>query len=189
MRRTRSCRPISAELWLNEIATDFLPAKHDALLALVAELVADGVPIHGVGIQGHRFSPNGPDQALFERQLRDFTDLGLAVAITELDLATDPADPSGAQRQADAYGRMFGACLAVPGCAEVTIGGSPTARRGSTASTSCRSQRDRCCSTSSFARSRPTCGSGRCWPRPRSRLPRRLHRAARHRRMPREPSR
>lgn len=121
--RTAHAVDPTAELWLNETGSDYLPAKHDALVALVAELVADGVPIHGVGIQGHRFTPDGPDQAVFERQLRDFTDLGLAVAITELDVATDPADPLAAQRQADAYGRMFGACLAVAGCDEVTMWG------------------------------------------------------------------
>jgi endo-1,4-beta-xylanase len=121
--RTAHAVDPTAELWLNEVGTDYLPDKHDALLALVAELVADGVPIHGVGIQGHRFTPDGPDQATLERQLRDFTDLGLAVAITELDVATDPADPSAAQRQADAYARMVGACLAVAGCDEVTMWG------------------------------------------------------------------
>lgn len=121
--RTAHAVDPTAELWLNETGTDYLPAKHDALLALVSGLVADGVPIHGVGIQGHRFTVDGPDPATLERQLRDFTDLGLAVAITELDVATNPADPAWPQRQADAYGRMVGVCLAVVGCEEITMWG------------------------------------------------------------------
>lgn len=121
-RRAHAVDP-GAELWLNETGTDYFPAKHDALLALVADLVAAGVPIHGVGIQGHRFTTDGPDPATLQRQLLDFTDLGLAVAITELDVATDPTDPAGAERQADAYARIVGSCLAVAGCEEVTMWG------------------------------------------------------------------
>jgi endo-1,4-beta-xylanase len=121
--RTAHAVDPTAELWLNEVGTDYRPAKHEALLALVRGLVDDGVPIHGVGIQAHRFTPVGPDAAVLERQLRDFTDLGLSVAITELDVATDPADPSAAERQADAYERVVGACLAVARCVEVTTWG------------------------------------------------------------------
>lgn len=121
--RTAHAVDPDAELWINETATDYLPAKHDALVELVAGLVADGVPVHGVGIQSHRITPDGPEPAALERQLRDFTELGLVVAITELDVATDPADPAAAERQADAYERIVGSCLAVAGCEEVTTWG------------------------------------------------------------------
>lgn len=112
-----------AELWLNEFGTDQLPAKHVALVDLVTELLDDGVPLHGVGIQTHRFSVDGPDPATFEQQLRDFTDLGLEVAVTELDVATSPTDPAAFERQADAYRTVVQACVAVPGCDEVTTWG------------------------------------------------------------------
>jgi endo-1,4-beta-xylanase len=113
----------TAELWLNEYGTDWVPGKHAALLALVGELVADGVPIDGVGLQTHRPSVAGPDRAVFEQQLRDFTELGLEVAITELDVVTSPTDPDALAKQADAYERVVRACLAVAGCTEITTWG------------------------------------------------------------------
>ena len=112
-----------AELWINEYGTDWVPGKHAALLALVAGLLTDGVPVHGVGLQTHRTSTAGPDPATFRRQLQDFTALGLKVAITELDVPTDPRDAGGPAAQAAAYRRIVEACLAVAGCEEVTTWG------------------------------------------------------------------
>lgn len=113
----------AAELWLNEYGTDWVPGKHEALLALVAALVRDGVPINGVGIQTHRTSTVGPDVATFRRQLADFAALGLKVAVTELDVPTDPSDALGPVAQAGAYGRIAQACMAVAGCVEITTWG------------------------------------------------------------------
>ncbi|MCC5952348.1 MAG: endo-1,4-beta-xylanase [Acidimicrobiia bacterium] len=109
-----------AELWINEFGTDLIPGKHEAFLELVTELVEADVPLHGVGLQTHRFTVNGPDPDVFRGQLEDYTALGLEVAITELDVVTQPDDPLALERQAEAYGRIVGACLAVDGCNEVT---------------------------------------------------------------------
>lgn len=111
-----------AELWINEFGTDVVPGKHEAFLVLVEDLLDAGVPLHGVGLQTHRPSVRGPSTA-FQDQLQDYADLGLAVAITELDIPTDPADPDAFADQADAYRRIVGACLAVPACEEVTTWG------------------------------------------------------------------
>jgi endo-1,4-beta-xylanase len=113
----------TAELWLNEYGTDWVPGKHEALLALVESLLADGVAIHGIGLQMHRLGPDGPDPDTLEAQLTDFTDLGLEVAITELDIPVSPTDPDALPKQADAYRRIFSTCLAVTGCVEITTWG------------------------------------------------------------------
>lgn len=113
----------TAELWLNETATDWVPGKHEALVALAASLLDDGVPLHGIGLQMHRPSVDGPPPGLLEAQLRDFTDLGLEVAITELDIPTSVDDPDALTAQADAYRRIVEACLAVDGCVEITLWG------------------------------------------------------------------
>jgi endo-1,4-beta-xylanase len=110
-------------LWINEYGTDWVPGKHQAFLALVAGLVEDGVPLHGVGLQTHRKSVAGPERAVFEQQLRDFTNLGLEVAITELDVVTSPTDQSALTAQAAAFRRIVDACLAVAGCVEITTWG------------------------------------------------------------------
>lgn len=118
----------AAELWLNEYGSDWVPGKHQALLRLLRGLLADGVPIDGIGLQTHRLSVDGPDRATFERQLRDYASLGLKVAITELDVAVRPDDPKGLSRQAQAYATIVSSCLAVPRCEEVTLWGVTDAR-------------------------------------------------------------
>lgn len=113
----------AAELWINEYGTDWVPGKHEAYLALVRELVDAGVPIDGVGIQTHRLPGLMLDRAVFESQLSDFTALGLDVAVTELDVPVSPTDPNALVWQAREYRKVVAACLAVDGCAEVTIWG------------------------------------------------------------------
>jgi endo-1,4-beta-xylanase len=112
-----------AELWINEYGTDWVPGKHEAFVALVRDLLAAGAPLDGVGLQVHRPTVAGPDRDVFVRQLRDFTDLGLLVAITELDVPIPPDDNAALQEQARAYRTIVESCLAVEGCDEITIWG------------------------------------------------------------------
>ena len=113
----------TVELWLNEYGTDLLPIKHDALLALLRQLLADGVPLHGVGLQTHLQWAIAPDRFVFEAHLRDYAALGLEVAITELDIRVFPFIPGHLERQAEAYRTVITACLAVEACNEVTLWG------------------------------------------------------------------
>ena len=113
----------STELWLNEYGTDWVPGKHEALVALVSELVDAGVPIKGVGLQMHRLPGAVLDTDKFASQMRDFTALGLEVAVTELDVPVAPTDPGALQSQALEYARVVSACLMVDGCVEVTLWG------------------------------------------------------------------
>jgi endo-1,4-beta-xylanase len=110
-----------AELWLNEVTLELFPAKAEAFVSLVADLVERDVPLHGVGLQTHLFG-GAPAPAAFEALVQRLADLGLELAITEMDL---PAGP-GADRleqQADGYAATIGACLAVAACREVTFWG------------------------------------------------------------------
>jgi len=113
----------STELWLNEYGTDWVPGKHEALVALVSGLVDAGVPIKGVGLQMHRLPGAVLDTDKFASQMRDFTALGLEVAVTELDVPVAPTDPGALQSQALEYARVVSACLVVDGCVEVTLWG------------------------------------------------------------------
>ena len=113
----------STELWLNEYGTDWVPGKHEALVALVSGLVDAGVPIKGVGLQMHRLPGAILDTDKFASQMRDFTALGLEVAVTELDVPVAPTDPGALQSQALEYARVVSACLMVDGCVEVTLWG------------------------------------------------------------------
>lgn len=110
-----------AELWLNEINLERIPAKADALVALVARLVDEGVPIDGVGLQTHLFG-GPPDPAAFGALIRQLADLGVEVAVTELDLPAGPG-PGRFERQALGYAVAVDECLDVPACREVTVWG------------------------------------------------------------------
>ncbi|HIY43160.1 MAG TPA: endo-1,4-beta-xylanase, partial [Candidatus Nocardiopsis merdipullorum] len=53
-----------------------------------------------------------------------FTDLGLEVMLTELDVRVPtPADETDLQQQAEDYREVFEICLDIPGCSGVTVWG------------------------------------------------------------------
>jgi endo-1,4-beta-xylanase len=114
----------SAELFINETFTESQPAKFDALIGLAQRLLQRGVPLHGLGLQGHFFL-QAPDQAVLRDQLARIAALGLKAEITELDiplsLFRDTPDPLAAQAQA--YADVFDACLAVSSCSGITVWG------------------------------------------------------------------
>lgn len=114
----------SAALFINETFTEFQPDKFDALIALAQRLLDRGVPLHGIGLQGH-FFVRAPDEAILRDQLQHIAALGLKAEITELDIplplfSTSP-DPLTAQAQA--YADVFNACLAVTLCSGITVWG------------------------------------------------------------------
>lgn len=105
-----------AELFLNDYDVEGPNAKSDAYYALVQELLADDVPVHGFGMQAHRGLQYGFDGRM-RANLQRFDDLGLATALTEIDVrgpvgADGQLSPELRQRQADWYSRALEACLA-----------------------------------------------------------------------------
>ncbi|MCZ6462806.1 MAG: endo-1,4-beta-xylanase, partial [Proteobacteria bacterium] len=113
-----------ALLFLNEVLPSLSQPTFDGLLALVTDLLDQGVPIDGVGFQAHYFLAL-PDPAVLQERLRAFADLGLIVELTELDVSLGllgaESDPLAAQ--ADAYADIFAACLAVDACVGITVWG------------------------------------------------------------------
>jgi endo-1,4-beta-xylanase len=116
-----------AKLFFNDYNVESVNAKSDAYYALIKDLRASGVPVHGFSVQGHLSLDYGfPDD--LQRNLKRFADLGLETAITEVDVRmTLPASgvPTEAQlrQQADYYQRMLTACLNVRTCRSFTIWG------------------------------------------------------------------
>ena len=106
-------------------------AKSDAVYAFVQQLLKDGVPIHGVGNQGHLDTQYGWSPQLLKQDLERFASLGLKVAITEADVrtfvnnATDqvPTDNLALFAQPYEYSEMLKAALAVPQCISFTVWG------------------------------------------------------------------
>lgn len=65
------------------------PAKRDGAVRLVKILQEKGIPIHGVGIQGHEHLDFPPIEE-FEKSIIAFHELGVDVMVTELDITTLP---------------------------------------------------------------------------------------------------
>jgi endo-1,4-beta-xylanase len=114
----------SATLYLNEVLAEQVPQKLDNLLALVEGMLARGVPVHGVGLQGHWGLFGAPDRGHLEDTLRRVGQLGLEVELTEVDLPLVMFQgPDPLAEQAQAYADVFGACAAVAACKGVTVWG------------------------------------------------------------------
>ncbi|RNL85780.1 endo-1,4-beta-xylanase [Halostreptopolyspora alba] len=117
----------SAELFLNDYNVEGVNAKSDAYHELARDLLAQDVPLHGFAAQGH-LSIEYEFPGDLEENLGRFDDLGLATAITEIDVRMELPEsgrPTHAQlgQQADYYRRALRACLNVDGCESFTIWG------------------------------------------------------------------
>jgi endo-1,4-beta-xylanase len=87
------------------------PGKREAVFYMVKELLERGVPIHGIGMQGHYSLDTNPRQV--EASILRFAELGINVSITELDI-TVPNSTGQEQltnlqerQQAVLYARLF----------------------------------------------------------------------------------
>ncbi|WP_225993101.1 endo-1,4-beta-xylanase [Actinomadura rudentiformis] len=120
LRAARAADP-GAKLYINDYNTDGLGAKSDGMYNLVKSLKAQGVPIDGVGFQGHLALQYGFPNRMQEN-LQRFADLGVDVAITELDIRMIlPADATKLATQATWYSDVTKACLAVSRCVGITV--------------------------------------------------------------------
>lgn len=110
----------STKLYINEFNIEFAGPKSTAMSNLVSSLRSAGTPIDGIGFESHLIVGEVPTD--FQQQLQSFTELGVEVAVTELDIRmTLPVtDALLAQQQQD-YQSVVGACKAVSGCVGVTI--------------------------------------------------------------------
>jgi endo-1,4-beta-xylanase len=82
----------TAKLYINDYNTEF-PDKRAALHAVVQRLLAEGVPIDGVGHQLH-LKISEPPATEVEKTLTQFAGLGLDQQVTELDVSVYPDDTS-----------------------------------------------------------------------------------------------
>ncbi|MDT0319880.1 endo-1,4-beta-xylanase [Streptomyces millisiae] len=121
LRAARAADP-EARLYINDYNTDGVGAKSDGMYELVRSLLDQGVPLDGVGFQSHLILGQVPSS--MRANLQRFADLGLEVAVTELDVRMQlPADAAKLEQQAADYGAVVGACVAVTRCTGVTIWG------------------------------------------------------------------
>jgi endo-1,4-beta-xylanase len=128
-RRARAADP-DAELVYNDYGIEELTPKSDAVYALVADLVARGVPIDAVGIQFHVGAYDLASFDLREADIRAnvqrFAALGLAVHFTEMDvrITSMPGDLAARlDHQRRVYQLLTAICSSEPGCTSLTFWG------------------------------------------------------------------
>lgn len=105
----------AARLYYNDYSVEGLNGKSDAMYALVKGLLADGVPIDGVGFQGHVDINFSVKDSGMQANLQRFRDLGLDVQLTEVDvqMVGNGSEKEKLARQAQVYGELLSTCLAV----------------------------------------------------------------------------
>ncbi|MGN0430495.1 MAG: endo-1,4-beta-xylanase [Acetatifactor sp.] len=93
------------------------PEKRTKIMRLLKGLLAEGVPVSGMGLQSH-ISIYGPDFDEIKRSIEDYASLGLRLRISELDVSmykdNNPDDPQVSmpnpelmKKQADYYRELF----------------------------------------------------------------------------------
>jgi len=118
LRTARAADP-NAKLYLNDFNIEGSGPKADAMFNLVQSLIAQGVPINGVGFESHFILGQIP--ASLQANMQRFAALGIDVAITELDDRIQlPATATSLNQQATDFSNVEKACLAISRCVGVT---------------------------------------------------------------------
>lgn len=112
-----------ALLFYNDLSAEGINAKSNAVYAMVQDLVARGVPIHGVGLQSH-FALRTINTPGIARNIQRLGELGLQVQITEVDVRYQGATtPAILQLQAGDFAKLLATCLDSPYCTAFTTWG------------------------------------------------------------------
>jgi endo-1,4-beta-xylanase len=106
-------------------------AKSDAVFAWVQQMLDQGVPVMGIGNQGHLDTQFGFSGQRFQADLERYASLGLFVAITEADVRTFVDGPTtqvptsnlALFAQPFEFGQMIKAAIAVPEVLSFTVWG------------------------------------------------------------------
>jgi len=86
----------------NEIS----PVKREKIFKLVKSLKDAGVPIHGLGLQGH-WALSEPSRSRLDSTLTRYAQLGVTLQITELDVSVYPKEHEASKRKAEEYDQTF----------------------------------------------------------------------------------
>jgi endo-1,4-beta-xylanase len=112
-----------AKLYYNDFAAEGMGSKSDGVYELVKGMVERGVPIDGVGFQGHFTLEDPPNPDDVRENIERIAALGLEVQFTEVDVryetgengASDEADEKLGE-QAGVYWNMLSVCVENPAC-------------------------------------------------------------------------
>ncbi|HEX9043387.1 MAG TPA: endo-1,4-beta-xylanase, partial [Trebonia sp.] len=109
----------NAKLYLNDYNIEGQNAKSNAMFSLAQSLLAQGAPLNGIGFESHFILGQIPSD--MQANMQRFANLGLDVAVTELDdRITLPATSVNLAQQASDFSAVVKDCLGVSRCVGVT---------------------------------------------------------------------
>jgi endo-1,4-beta-xylanase len=80
--------------------------KREKIFKLVKGLKDTGIPIHGVGLQGH-WAINEPSEQQLDSTIARFAESGLKIQITELDISVYPKEHNARERRTEDNDTLF----------------------------------------------------------------------------------
>jgi len=109
----------NAKLYINDFNIEGSNAKSNAMFSLAQTLLQQGVPLGGIGFESHFIVGQVPSS--LQSNMQRFANLGLDVAVTELDdRMPTPASSANLNQQATDDANVVKACLAVSRCVGLT---------------------------------------------------------------------
>lgn len=87
----------NAQLFYNDY-NEITASKREKIYKLVKGLKDTGVPIHGLGLQGH-WAVNEPSKEQLDSTLKRFSELGVNLQVTELDISVYPKEHDARPRR------------------------------------------------------------------------------------------
>lgn len=82
------------------------PVKREKMYRLVKSLKDAGVPIHGIGLQGH-WAINEPSEEELTNTINRFSGIGLKIQVTELDISVYPKEHDARERKSEDVNTAF----------------------------------------------------------------------------------
>src|SRR5690606_303613 len=112
-----------ALLFYNDYGAEAMTGKANAVYELLSDLLERGVPVHGVGLQGH-FTLGSVNAGSIAQNIQRLGELGLQVQITEMDVRFN-GEPNDniLHQQATDYERMMEVCLESEYCTAFVVWG------------------------------------------------------------------
>jgi endo-1,4-beta-xylanase len=109
----------NAKLYLNDYNIEGVNAKSNSMFNLAQSLLSQGVPLNGIGFESHFILGQIPSD--MQANMQRFANLGLDVAVTELDDRIQlPASSANLTQQASDFSKVVQDCLNVSRCVGVT---------------------------------------------------------------------
>ena len=114
------------KLYYNDYGIESMNNKSARTRELVSELQGRGIRIDGIGLESHFTVGQSPSYEDSVETMTAYTDLGVEVAVTELDVRFDDAstartNTSGLAMQAQGYYDSVRACVDAEGCIGITV--------------------------------------------------------------------